>query len=100
MSSAQRRAVVVGAGGFAGQELVRLLLVHPHLELTAAYSSTYAEQAIAEVNPQLQGWSEVRFQAFPGFDDPVFTADDVTVFFAVPHGKSLSLTPALLSLRP
>ena len=49
------KAGVIGATGYAGLELVRLLLAHPHAEVTAVSSVSYAGQAISAVYPQLTG---------------------------------------------
>jgi N-acetyl-gamma-glutamyl-phosphate reductase len=43
---------IVGASGYSGEELVRLLLSHPHAELTAITSRQYAGQTLAQVFPK------------------------------------------------
>ena len=47
------RAAVVGAGGYAGVEVVRLLLSHPQFQLTAAASDSLADQPVSSVYPAL-----------------------------------------------
>jgi len=42
---------IVGASGYSGEELVRLLLAHPHVELATVTSRQYAGQTLAQVFP-------------------------------------------------
>lgn len=86
------RAAVVGAAGYAGIELVRLLLGHPEFELTVVTSGSDAGRAVEDVYPALAGCGLV-------FEDP--DACDIAgnaevAFLAVPHTASLALTPGLL----
>ena len=46
-----KQVAIVGASGYSGEELVRLLLSHPHAELTAVTSRQYAGQSLAQVFP-------------------------------------------------
>ena len=46
------RVAIVGASGYSGEELVRLLLGHPHVELTAVTSRQNAGQTLAQVFPK------------------------------------------------
>jgi len=96
MTEQQRKAVVIGAGGFVGQELLRLLALHPHFELAAAYSSTYAGASVAEVQPQLEGFCEVTYTTFTGWNEQIFGEPGVTVFLAMAHGRSMKTTPQLV----
>ena len=43
------KVAIVGASGYSGEELVRLLLAHPHVELAAATSRQYAGQTVAQI---------------------------------------------------
>ena len=47
-----KNVAIVGASGYSGEELVRLLLNHPHVELTAVTSRQSAGQTIAQVFPK------------------------------------------------
>lgn len=86
------KAAVVGAAGFAGIELVRVLLDHPAFDLVAATSDSNAGQAVAQAYPALAGRTEMRFSRTDQLDPHGLDA----VFLAVPHTASLSMTPALL----
>lgn len=79
-------AAVIGASGYSGEELVRLLSRHPDLRLTAVTSRTLAGKPIAEVMPRLR---HVLDDLWFSHSDPTELAarDDLDVcFLALPHG--------------
>src|SRR5439155_11349519 len=51
VQQAVKTVAIVGASGYSGEELVRLLLSHPHVELAAVTSRQYAGQTLAQVLP-------------------------------------------------
>jgi len=55
------RAAIVGASGYAGGELLRLLLAHPRVEVTQITSETYAGQYAYFVHPNLRAHTRLRF---------------------------------------
>src|SRR5436189_288080 len=64
MKDTRTRTAIIGASGYSGEELVRLLLSHPHADLTAVTSRQYAGQTVAQVFPRfdgLRGARELRF---------------------------------------
>jgi N-acetyl-gamma-glutamyl-phosphate reductase len=75
---------VVGASGYAGGELLRLLAFHPHFEVTAITAHSNAGEQITSVHPQLQRYAGRNFSAFSPSD---FTSCDL-IFLALPHGES------------
>jgi N-acetyl-gamma-glutamyl-phosphate reductase len=86
------RAAIVGAAGYTGVEMMRLVLGHPDLELTVVTSASDAGRAVADVYPALAGSGLV-------FEDPAscdIAGNAEVAFLAVPHTASLALTPALL----
>ena len=83
---------VMGAAGFAGVELVRLLVQHPDFELVAVTSDADAGKAISETYPAFTG---MGLPAFTGHDDAVLYTCDL-VFLAVPHTVALKYAPLLL----
>jgi N-acetyl-gamma-glutamyl-phosphate reductase len=94
----RRQVVVLGAGGFAGAELLRLVVCHPHLELVVAESGTHAGRPVGEVLPHLAPWTGVGFTA-PGTLDQDRLGDGAwTVLAALPHGTSMQRLPSLLEL--
>ena len=83
---------VMGAAGFAGVELVRLLVQHPEFELVAVTSDADAGKQISETYPAFEG---MGLPSFTGHDDEtLFTCD--LVFLAVPHTVALKYAPLLL----
>ncbi|MDO4428994.1 MAG: N-acetyl-gamma-glutamyl-phosphate reductase [Atopobiaceae bacterium] len=88
------RACVVGATGYAGVEVCRLVLAHPALELTMATDRKEAGTRLDAVYPSLAGSCETVL-SLPG-PDAIAAAADVA-FLAVPHTASLALTPELLA---
>ena len=89
----QLKAGVVGAAGFAGAELARLLLRHPAFELAAITSNAYAGIPLAQVYPAFAGITDLAFS--PNGEDALSGCD--IVFLAVPHTAALALAPGLLA---
>ena len=80
--------VVVGASGYAGGELLRLLLGHPMMMVTAAVAHSNAGTDIGDVHPHLR--FAYAGNTFQGWSSDV-VADADLVFFALPHGESAAL---------
>lgn len=79
------RAAVLGASGYVGGELLRLLLGHPDVKVSAAVSSRFPGKRIDTVHPNLRSAT-----------DQVFTTSEQAgdcdvVFFATPHGSAMDL---------
>jgi len=75
---------VVGASGYAGGELLRLLSAHPHFEVSAITAHSNAGEEITSVHPQLQSYAGEKFSAFSAADFD----DCELIFLALPHGES------------
>lgn len=92
------RTAIIGASGYTGMELLRILLGHPRVELVAATSRQEAGRTIGEVFP--------RFSAVAGADLPFIEPDPAAVaasgaevaFLALPHGVAAEQARALLEL--
>ncbi len=95
MSSRRYRVGIVGASGFVGGELLRILLNHPNAEVTVATSREYKGEYVYRVHPHLRGKTMLRFVE-PDIDKIANNCD--IVFLAVPHGQSVNLTPKLLEV--
>ncbi len=59
-----KKVGIVGASGYSGEELVRLLLSHPHAELAAATSRQYAGQTVAQIFPKFASHPRARTLRF------------------------------------
>jgi len=84
-------AAVVGASGYAGGELLRLLAAHPDLDVGAVAAASNAGRPLSQLHPQLRSLSDLLLC---GSDDPAVAAADV-VFLALPHGESSRVAAAL-----
>jgi N-acetyl-gamma-glutamyl-phosphate reductase len=82
---------IVGATGYTGAELLRLLVNHEHVNIKMITSRSEAGVAIADVYPNLRGHCSLRFVA-PDIENLI---ECDLVFFATPHGVAHSLVPAL-----
>ena len=82
---------VVGASGYAGGELLRLLAFHPHFEVTVITAHSNAGEPITSVHPQLRSYAGKKFSAFAPAD---FTSCDL-IFLALPHGESAKVIAQL-----
>jgi N-acetyl-gamma-glutamyl-phosphate/LysW-gamma-L-alpha-aminoadipyl-6-phosphate reductase len=85
------RVGVVGASGYIGGELLRILLKHPGVELSFATSRTYAGEYLFRVHPNLRGFTEMKFS---NNETSLMTEADL-VFTALPHGQSFNLIQEL-----
>jgi N-acetyl-gamma-glutamyl-phosphate/LysW-gamma-L-alpha-aminoadipyl-6-phosphate reductase len=85
-------ASVVGASGYAGGELLRLLLGHESLSLQQATSESFAGKPIARVHPHLRGLSDLRFESVDAL-----TPTDV-LFCCLPHGVAAAKWSSLAPL--
>lgn len=79
------KIAIVGASGYTGSELARILVHHPHAEIKLITSESHAGKAFSELHPQFSGI----------LDQKLVSADDVNkheldvVFLALPHGVSM-----------
>jgi N-acetyl-gamma-glutamyl-phosphate reductase len=81
------KTAVIGASGYAGGELLRLLATHPVFEVTAVSAHSNAGEQVTSVHPQLQSYAGRVFVTAESID---FTTIDL-VFLALPHGESAAL---------
>jgi N-acetyl-gamma-glutamyl-phosphate reductase len=80
-------AAVVGASGYAGGELLRLLAGHPQFEVAAVAAASNAGRPLGELHPQLVTLADL---VLVSADDPSVLGADV-VFLSLPHGESAAL---------
>lgn len=89
------RVAVVGATGYAGFELARLLLRHPGIEKPVFYLRDGAAQArcLTEIFPRLRGWGEAPCRPFSV--EAIARSGAALVFLSTPHEVSLEVVPEL-----
>ena len=85
------RTAVVGASGYAGGELLRLLLDHPSFSITTLAAGASAGRRVGEVHRNLPSLSGQKFEAV----DLGQLADHDLVFLALPHGQSAGIVSGL-----
>lgn len=78
------KAGIIGAAGYTGGELIRLLINHPQAEISFAQSKSNAGNAVASVHKDLEGETGLLFT--PGFEEPV----DV-IFLCAGHNEARKL---------
>ena len=88
------RVAVAGASGYAGGELLRLLIGHPDLEIGPLAANSSAGLAVTTAHPQLTGYPGLDGAVFAG-TDPDALADADLLFTALPHGESAQLAARL-----
>jgi N-acetyl-gamma-glutamyl-phosphate reductase len=81
-----KKVAIVGASGYSGEELVRLLLNHPHAELTAVTSRQYAGQTLAQIFPKFANHPKAKALRFSEPNAEVLGKQADIVFLALPHG--------------
>ena len=82
---------VVGASGYAGGELLRLLAIHPEFKVSAITAHANAGEEITSIHPQLRSYSGRKFSAF----SPNDISSCELIFLALPHGESAKIIAQL-----
>ncbi|MGB8993145.1 MAG: N-acetyl-gamma-glutamyl-phosphate reductase [Desulfobaccales bacterium] len=90
------KVAVIGASGYAGLELVRLLVRHPGCELAALTSLEYPGRPFSQIFPALAGIVDLPFSPDPA-PEKIAAAAEV-VFTAVPHQTAMGMIPRYLAL--
>jgi N-acetyl-gamma-glutamyl-phosphate/LysW-gamma-L-alpha-aminoadipyl-6-phosphate reductase len=88
------RAAIAGGSGYAGGELLRLLLAHPEVEVTQVTSERLGGKYIHSVHPHLRRRTELKFEPRSALQP----AD--VLFLALPHGQSSREAERLLGVAP
>lgn len=93
-----KKVAIVGASGYSGEELVRLLLLHPRAELAAVTSRQYAGQTLAQVFPRFASHPRSRDLRFCEPRAELLAKQAEVVFLALPHGVAAEFAVPLLKL--
>jgi N-acetyl-gamma-glutamyl-phosphate reductase len=81
-----KKVAIVGASGYSGEELVRLLLNHPQAELSAVTSRQYAGQTLAQIFPRFANHPKAKALRFSEPNAELLAKQADIVFLALPHG--------------
>ena len=87
------KTAVIGASGYTGGELLRLLSGHPQFEVAVVSAHSNAGEQVTSIHPQLQSYAGRRFVASDEID---FSSIEL-VFLALPHGESAALVSKIPS---
>ena len=91
------RAAVLGASGYTGAELLRLLAGHPEVEVVHVTADSNAGAAVGDLYPSLgAAYSGAVYERF----EPAALDGLDIVFLALPHGESQKLAPELVDAVP
>lgn len=85
---------IVGASGYTGGELLRLLLQHPGVQITQATSEHHVGKLVHQIHPHLRGRSSLRFTSRDSLQ-----ACDI-LFLALPHGEAQNQIEQYATLAP
>lgn len=85
------KVAVVGASGYAGGEVLRLVSAHPNLHIAAVTAHGNAGQRVGDVHPHLRSVADLTFAA----TTPEAVAGAELVFLALPHGAAADFAAAL-----
>ncbi|MFZ7126334.1 MAG: N-acetyl-gamma-glutamyl-phosphate reductase [Desulfobacterales bacterium] len=88
-----KRIAVIGATGYTGAELIRILAGHPHVEISVLTSRQHAGKGIHRIYPAFHGVVELTCEAY----DPITVASRCDLaFLALPHRLPMTIAPELL----
>src|SRR5436190_3546315 len=93
----RQKTGIVGASGYSGEELVRLMLVHPHAQLTAVTSRQYAGQTVAQVFPKFSQYALAKTLRFSDPNAELLAKQCDIVFLALPHGVAAEFAIPLVN---
>jgi N-acetyl-gamma-glutamyl-phosphate reductase common form len=86
---------IIGASGYVGLELLRLLALHPHFKVTWVTSREHQGKAVSSVHTALRGVYDIPFA-----DCSTLPPNLDIVFLAVPHGESMRIAAELRAQAP
>ena len=87
------RVAIYGGSGYGGSELLRILLLHPNVEIRFVTANEQAGKAVSEVHRNLAGLTDLVFSS--AAKEPISLTGVDCVFLALPHGQAMDLVPTL-----
>ena len=89
----KRKVAIAGASGYAGAELLRLLVQHPGVEVVAVTSETYTGKPVTKALPALSGFGDLTFEPL---DVGRLASSAEVIFLGLPHTASAAPAAAFL----
>ena len=87
------KVAIFGGSGYGGSELLRILLLHPDVEIRLVTANEHAGKAVGEVHRNLFGLTDLKFSKAP--EDLNSLKDLDCIFLALPHGQAMEIAPQL-----
>ena len=87
------RLGILGGSGYGGSELLRILLQHPHADVTLVTANEHAGKMVGDVHRNLYGLTDLEFSQVP--PDPESLSELDCIFLALPHGQAMEIVPRL-----
>lgn len=88
------KAAVIGGSGYGGAELIRRLLLHPHVELVRVASVDFVGEPLSAAHPNLEGVTDLKFE---GISPAEAAAGMDVVLLGLPHKVSATKMPELIA---
>lgn len=88
------RVSIAGASGYAGGELLRILLFHPNTEVVQISSERYRGKSVPKIHPNLRKVTKLKFSSL----DELNTCD--LLFLSLPHGESMKRIREFKKIAP
>jgi N-acetyl-gamma-glutamyl-phosphate reductase common form len=84
---------IYGGSGYGGSELLRILLLHPNVEISFVTANEQAGKSVGHVHRNLAGLTDLVFSLPPDGSSSLTNID--CVFLALPHGQAMAVVPSL-----
>lgn len=95
-SDSLTKVAIIGASGYVGEELVRLLLQHPRADLVAVTSRRFAGKTLAEIFPRFSRLEKTSQLRFSEPESAQLAQRAEIIFLALPHGRAAEFASPLL----
>ena len=89
------KAAVIGATGYAGEELIRILLKHPEIEICDLVAKIERSTPISSIFPWLE--NKLDLECNSRIDVEAISKNSDVIFLALPHRVSMEIAPSFLS---
>ncbi len=87
------KSAIVGASGYSGAEVFRILSGHPNVELTAITSTSRQGSSISELYQNITSAADMVFSSYSA----TLAAENDVIFLALPHGQAMEIVPDLMA---